>query len=426
MKTRTGSLQKRGTRYWLRYTLDGKRFYENLDTANKDEARRKADAIMAPLRVADKAQALKVIQSRVADADTAAVAAMDTVNPPLTMAQVWSEYLQTDAVPAGKRTLYEYEAHWTAFWNWIEAHHPQIHFMRDVSPEVGEAFIKSLVARGLSGQRTNKYLQFLKSIFHELRKPARLEKNPFDEIKRRKQTGVSKRPLTVEEIRQLIESSTGELQTLFYIGAMTGLRLGDAATLKWGEVDLARGLIARVPRKTAYKGKKSTVVLGIPPPLARHLAGLSKDGPFILTKCAAQYLRNPSVVAHWIQKHMEKNGIETTMEGTGGDTGKRGVAVVGFHSLRHFYISAQAQAGTPQAVLQKLAGHGNPMMTAHYTHVDDDTARMTASKMPPLLPGEIAEPTREPLPKWAVAIVAKMTAKNMKTAKAELLKGAAQ
>ena len=428
MKTRTGRIFQRGEVYWLRYTIDGKRFNESLDTKSERDAKVKAAAIMAPLRVADKAQALKVIQTRVADAETAAAVAMDTVNPPLTLAQVWNEYLRTDAVPAGKRTLYEYEAHWTAFWNWMEAHHPQVQFMRDVSPEIGESFIKSLVSRGLSGQRTNKYLQFLKSIFHELRKPARLGTNPFDEIRRRKQTGVSKRPLTTEEIRSLIESSDGELQTLFFVGTFTGLRLGDAATLRWDEVDMARGLIRRVPRKTAYKGKSAAVVVGIPAVLGKHLAGLQRRGPFVAPKCAEQYLRNPSVVAHWIQKRMEDCGIETRLEGTGGDTGKRGVAVAGFHSLRHFYISAQAQAGTPQAVLQKLAGHGNPMMTAHYTHVDDDTARSTASKMPALLSGEIVEvvdPTREPLPKWAVEFVEKMNAKNWKAAKAELLKGGA-
>ena len=409
----------------MTYQINGKRFYESLGTENKREARVRADAIMAPFRVADKATALKAIQARVRDAEADAEIAMDTVNPPLTLAQTWPEYLKTDAVPAGKRTLYEYEAHWTAFWNWIEAHHPQVQFLRDVTPDIGEAFMKSLVARGLSGQRTNKYLQFLKALFHELRKPARLVKNPFDEIKRRKQTGVSKRPLTTEEIRGLIETSTGELQTLFYLGAMTGLRLGDCCTLRWSEVDLARGLIHRVPRKTGHKGASSAVVLGIPGPLAKHLAGLVRDGPFIVPKYAAQYLRNPSVVAHWIQAHMEGNEIQTTLEGTGEGTGKRGVAVAGFHSLRHFYISAQAQAGTPQAVLQKLAGHGNPMMTQHYTHVSDDTARMTAAMMPPLLPGDVPKqkPIREPLPAWAVAIVKKMTPKNLSALKAKLLKG---
>lgn len=423
MRKRTGCLKLRGKIWWLRYQVDGKRIYESLGTEKKREARVKADAIMGPLQTADKAQALKVIQSRVADAEVQAVAAMDTFNPPLTIAQTWAEYLKTDALPAGKRTLYEYEAHWTAFWNWLEAHRPGTQFLRDVTPDIAEGFIKSLVARGLSGQRTNKYLQFLKSLFHELRKPARLEKNPFDEIKRRKQIGVSKRPLTVEEIRKLIETSEGELQTLFYLGAFTGLRLGDCATLRWDEIDLARGLIRRVPRKTAYKGKTSAVVVGIPAVLREHISGLRRVGPYVVPKCANQYLRNPSIVAHWIQSRMEDCGIETRLEGTGGKTGKRGVAVAGFHSLRHFYISAQAQAGTPQAVLQKLAGHGNPMMTAHYTHVDDDTARMTAARMPALLSGDIAKPVRVPLPPWAVAIVEKMGAKNWKATKAELLKG---
>ena len=422
-KPRTGRIFKRGDVFWLRYQIDGERFAESLETKSEREAKAKAGEIMTPIRLADKAAALKIIQNRVEDAETEAKIAYDLSNPPLALAQVWSEFLHSDAVPAGKRTLAEYEGHWQTFWDWLQANRAGVVYLRDITPEIAENFLKSLVGRGLSGQRTNKYLQFLKSLCHELRKPARMDANPFAEIKRRKQTGVSKRPLTVEEIRNLIETSEGELQTLFYIGAFTGLRLGDAATLRWDEIDLARGLIRRVPRKTAYKGKAAAVVVGIPAVLAKHLGGLRRSGAYVTPKCAEQYLRNPSVVAHWIQRRMEDSGIETRLDGTGGDTGKRGVAVAGFHSLRHFFISAQAQAGTPQAVLQKLAGHGNPMMSQHYVHVDDDTARMTAAKMPPLLTGETAEPPREPLPSWAIAELRKITGKNWRRIVAKMLDG---
>ncbi len=412
-RPRTGNIFKRGDVYWLRYQIDGERIAESLDTKNEREAKAKAAEIMAPIKLADKAATLKTIKARVEDADTEAAIAKDIADPPLTLAQVWSNYLKTDAVPTGKRTRDEYEGHWQTFWDWLRANHAGVVYLRDITPEIAESFIKSLVGRGLSGQRTNKYLAFLKSLCHELRKAARMGANPFAEIKRRKQTGVSKRPLTTREIRLLIKTSSGELRTLFYLGAMTGLRLGDCATLKWSECDLARGIIVRVPRKTAYKGKSAQVTIGIPAPLLNHLSELPQDGTYVCPKCADQYLRNPSVVAHWIQTHMEECGIETRLEGTGGDTGKRGVAIAGFHSLRHYYISAQAQAGTPQAVLQKLAGHGNPQMTAIYTHVDENTARMTAANMPSLLPAKAQKQKgREPLPAWAIAELRKVTGKN--------------
>ena len=55
-------------------------------------------------------------------------------------------------------------------------------------------------------------------------------------------------------------------------------------------------------------------------------------------------------------------------------TGKRAVVEIGFHSLRYSYISHNAEAGTPAAVIQRNAGHSNPAMTAHYVKISDRAA----------------------------------------------------
>ena len=55
-------------------------------------------------------------------------------------------------------------------------------------------------------------------------------------------------------------------------------------------------------------------------------------------------------------------------------TGKRAVVEVGFHSLRYSYVSHNAEAGTPAAVIQRNAGHSNPAMTAHYVKISDRAA----------------------------------------------------
>ena len=46
----------------------------------------------------------------------------------------------------------------------------------------------------------------------------------------------------------------------------------------------------------------------------------------------------------------------------------------GFHSLRYSYISHNAEAGTPAAIIQRNAGHANPAMTEHYTRISDAAA----------------------------------------------------
>lgn len=419
MRPRTGTIFKRGNTYWLRYQVDGKRVAESLGTTKKREAETEAEKRMAPIRAADKAAALQAIAGRLNDAEATAAALYDEANPPLSFGQAWAAYLETERRPAdGSATLKNYMGHLDAFTTWLDEKHPGTKYLRDVTPGMAAAFIKHLAARGLSGQRINKYLTFLRAFFRELAKPARLAANPFEGIHRRKQTGTSKRPLTIEELRAVIDTAEGELKTLLVLGTFTGLRLADACTLRWDEIDMARGIIRRIPRKTAYKGE--AVIIGIPAYLADHLGRLKRRGPFVVPDTAARYESDAQGLSRRIQGHFTQCGIETIKPGTGGDTGKRAVVIAGFHSLRHSFVSLHAQAGTPQAILQKLAGHGNPIMTEHYTHLTDETALAVAANLPALAAEpEPTEPTREPLPAWAVEAV--KSARTLKALRAELL-----
>jgi integrase len=44
------------------------------------------------------------------------------------------------------------------------------------------------------------------------------------------------------------------------------------------------------------------------------------------------------------------------------------VVDVGFHSLRHSFISMCAMNNVPLSVVQSLVGHSSPLMTQHYSH----------------------------------------------------------
>jgi integrase len=55
---------------------------------------------------------------------------------------------------------------------------------------------------------------------------------------------------------------------------------------------------------------------------------------------------------------------------------------VGFHSLRHSFVSLCAKAGAPQHVVQRLVGHGSPAMTEHYTHLDDRQKQAAVQALP--------------------------------------------
>jgi hypothetical protein len=105
-------------------------------------------------------------------------------------------------------------------------------------------------------------------------------------------------------------------------------------------------------------------------------------------------------------------------------TGKRAVVEVGFHSLRHTFVSLCREAGAPLAVVEAIVGHASPAMTRHYTHVGEAAARASVAALPSVL-GEIAAPPALPAPEpWRAQIcqlAAALTPANVKETRAALL-----
>ena len=72
--------------------------------------------------------------------------------------------------------------------------------------------------------------------------------------------------------------------TLFALGVYSGLRLGDCATLRWPEVDMVRGIICRIPNKTARRNPKP-VLVPIHPVTREMLAAESRPAIVPNTSC---------------------------------------------------------------------------------------------------------------------------------------------
>ena len=374
--------------------------------------------------------------------------AEEEANPPLEITRAWDTYLASnDAPETGEDTLQYYSAYWTRFWKWLKKEHSSLEYLRDISPKIAQQYAADLRSGDLTANTYNKHIGFLKLFFRILGEPARLTENSFEKIKKRKlQTNV-RRELSIEELKTILEEASGELQTLLIIGTFTGLRLGDCCTLKWGEVDLVRMQIKRVPNKLQHRPNARPVVVGIPPALAGKLSETptSKRKGYVVPEYAELYtfrndkgrLAKQPDIAKRLRKHFRDTcGIQIHKEGTGFKkvadptgkheyiweyTGKRAVVEVGFHSLRHTYVSIQAEHGTPQAVVQAIVGHGNPAMTAHYTHIGEQAAKQAALAMPSYIVDAQFEELPAPIPDWAVELIKELTPENCAEIKKQLL-----
>ena len=80
-----------------------------------------------------------------------------------------------------------------------------------------------------------------------------------------------------------------------------------------------------------------------------------------------------------IRDIFESCGIQTRVKDPGK---KRNSTEVGFHSLRHTFVSLAANAGAPFALVQSIVGHSTAEMTRHYFHENDDALKTTVDTLP--------------------------------------------
>jgi integrase len=83
---------------------------------------------------------------------------------------------------------------------------------------------------------------------------------------------------------------------------------------------------------------------------------------------------------------MSKAGIAGRTTERRGEKGRNRSSLT-FHSLRHSFNSAMANAGVPQELRQRLTGHAAKAINDRYTHTQLETLR-TAVGLVPGLPSE--------------------------------------
>ena len=294
----------------------------------------------------------------------------------------------------------------SGFKNWLAGSHEEVTCLHEVTPAIAEEYATHLWQSGISPRTYNGAIKFLRSMFKVLKTRAGLAANVWEDIPTQDNNTEGRRNLTPEELATVCSQAEGELRYWFAIGLYTGLRLGDVVTLKWDEIDFKARAIRRIPSKTKRKGK--VVTFPLHPVLEAMLRELREavdaDAVYLFPDEAARHEKGQSCgITNRIQSHFIECGIDTHREGTGEriirdkngkpvrddngrvtlkKAGKRASVEVGFHSLRHSFVSLCAANRVPQVAIQELVGHGSPAMTELYSHAGDEQKAAAIAALP--------------------------------------------
>lgn len=154
------------------------------------------------------------------------------------------------------------------------------------------------------------------------------------------------------------------------IGYYTGLRLSDVAELRCDEVALGGKFLVLLPNKTRYRKCR---------PIRIPLVGLARQ-------CVERRLSNVGGDGYLFQERSRRHPSKAICRAFRVcAVRKHGNGRASFHSLRATFISLMDEAGIPPHVTDAITGHSGGGMHARYTQPSDSALQAAVSRaIPPL------------------------------------------
>lgn len=250
----------------------------------------------------------------------------------------------------------------------------RINYVEEVDATIAFEFAKAL-GPDITSKTRNAYLGELGTAWKLFMRHDKAKDNPWPvaRVPRNRDEESSGRAFTQDEINKLLIAAGNighDWQTAIMIGLYTGLRLGDATSLRWTDIDWDVGAISYIPAKT----KRHGIAVRIPlhQTLAAWLKAHRNESEFV----------TPGRKGRVGKAHF-KDGDKTFAEllVLAGITKSSDKEKLSFHCFRHTFVSRLAEAGVATDVRMQLVGHTSAVNHAIYTH-DNVSARAAIDALP--------------------------------------------
>jgi integrase len=243
------------------------------------------------------------------------------------------------------------------------------------------AYRNAELAAGKSNRTANLSVKIISTAFNRALRLGKIKLNPCHALDHLPEETAERSTFTSQQIRNLIKAAHGDWKIAILIGFYTGARLSDIANLRWNAINFEDRLVSFVPRKT--KRAKKILLLPLHPNLEAAL--LKERGlplAFVLPKLAGRSTGGAHGLSAEFGAIMERSEIRPRII-RHTDRG-RANKTLSFHSLRHSFNSALANAGVARELRQALTGHATEKMNEIYTHREVEPLRAAIAALPQL------------------------------------------
>lgn len=196
-------------------------------------------------------------------------------------------------------------------------------------------------------------------------------------------------PFTDEQAKALLAVASDEWRGMILCGIHAGLRLNDASRLTWGNIDLEEGMLRFEEQKTAHRKRRGDPETQVPlhPDLLAWLkaqpAGIG-SAPLFPTLHKSK-TGSAGGLSSTFGRLMKEAGIAVPLAKKKATGKGRTFRKLGFHSLRHAFISRLSNQEVSADVRKALAGHSSDEIHRRYVHLDPQLQREAIGKLASVL-----------------------------------------
>ena len=244
-----------------------------------------------------------------------------------------------------------------------------------ITPKDVLTYRNSIIKANKTARTANLSVKVVSAAFNAALRQGYIQTNPAIAVESLPVKAEERGTFDSGQVLKLVRAANGDWRAAILLGYYTGARLGDVANMRWDAIDWRNKVIRFTPSKT-----KKPVTIPLHRDLERELlknAGIGKASMF--PSLAGKDTGGKHGLSGRFAAIMEKARIEgKPINACGGRT----LSTLSFHSLRHSFNSAMANAGISQEVRQKLTGHTTAETNKVYTHHELEQLRSAVSVIP--------------------------------------------
>lgn len=222
-------------------------------------------------------------------------------------------------------------------------------YLYEITPLDIEKY-KSERIKKVSTATVNRDLACLKSIFNRAIEWKKAKDNPVRLVKLFRENNQRLRYLEKEEIIKLLDNCHNYLKPIVIVALNTGMRRGEILKLKWHDIDFRRDIIYLHNTKN---GEKREIPMNAEVRTTLIKVRKHPQSPYIFCNKTG----NPFGDI--------KKSFLTALTNSG-------IINFHFHDLRHTFASQMVMSGVDLNTVRELMGHKSIQMTLRYSHLSPD------------------------------------------------------